>query len=233
MSTGLLPAPPGITPNFSTSALSSTQVAYIIAYTITLGLASSTLGIRLYTRISIMNSFGLDDIAIILSYACSIAYFAITIDCMRYGFGRHLWEVTGEQMAHYLTKLSPMVATYAWAPAFTKLSILILLYRLNPSKYFRIGCCLVAGIIITYTLAISLIIAIPCVPTNPENGECLNQCGLWQAIFNILTDAAILLLPSHMLYLLKLPLRQKLAVASIFSTGILCVQSLSLLLKNL
>ncbi|KAK6614999.1 integral membrane protein [Botrytis cinerea] len=232
MSTGLLPAPPGITPNFSTSALSSTQVAYIIAYTITLGLASSTLGIRLYTRISIMNSFGLDDIAIILSYACSIAYFAITIDCMRYGFGRHLWEVTGEQMAHYLTKLSPMVATYAWAPAFTKLSILILLYRLNPSKYFRIGCCLVAGIIITYTLAISLIIAIPCVPTNPENGECLNQCGLWQAIFNILTDAAILLLPSHMLYLLKLPLRQKLAVASIFSTGILCVQPLSLLLKN-
>ncbi|ATZ45366.1 hypothetical protein BCIN_01g01620 [Botrytis cinerea B05.10] len=223
MSTGLLPAPPGITPNFSTSALSSTQVAYIIAYTITLGLASSTLGIRLYTRISIMNSFGLDDIAIILSYACSIAYFAITIDCMRYGFGRHLWEVTGEQMAHYLTKLSPMVATYAWAPAFTKLSILILLYRLNPSKYFRIGCCLVAGIIITYTLAISLIIAIPCVPTNPENGECLNQCGLWQAIFNILTDAAILLLPSHMLYLLKLPLRQKLAVASIFSTGIFVI----------
>ncbi|TEY37169.1 hypothetical protein BOTCAL_0527g00040 [Botryotinia calthae] len=223
MSTGLLPAPPGITPNFSTSALSSTQVAYIIAYTITLGLASSTLGIRLYTRISIMNSFGLDDVAIILSYACSIAYFAITIDCMRYGFGRHLWEVTGEQMAHYLTKLSPMVATYAWAPAFTKLSILILLYRLNPSKYFRIGCCLVAGIIITYTLAISLIIAIPCVPTNPENGQCLNQCGLWQAIFNILTDAAILLLPSNMLYLLKLPLRQKLAVASIFSTGIFVI----------
>lgn len=110
--------------------------------------------------------------------------------------------------------------------------MLLSLYRLNPSKYFRIGCCLVAGIIITYTLAISLIIAIPCVPTNPENGECLNQCGLWQAIFNILTDAAILLLPSHMLYLLKLPLRQKLAVASIFSTGILCVQSLSLLLKN-
>ncbi|TGO24257.1 hypothetical protein BPAE_0107g00040 [Botrytis paeoniae] len=223
MSTGLLPAPPGITPDLNPSALSSTQVAYIIAYTITLGLASSTLGIRLYTRISIMNSFGLDDVAIILSYACSIAYFAVTVDCMRYGFGRHLWEVNAEQMALYLTKLSPMVATYAWAPAFTKLSILILLYRLNPSSYFRIGCCLVAGIILTYTLAISLIIAIPCVPTNPTNGACLNQCGLWQAIFNILTDAAILILPSHMLYLLKLPLRQKLAVASIFSTGIFVI----------
>ncbi|TGO10705.1 hypothetical protein BTUL_0127g00040 [Botrytis tulipae] len=223
MSTGLLPAPPGVTPDLNPSALSSTQVAFIIAYTITLGLASSTLGIRLYTRISIMKSFGLDDVAIILSYACSIAYFAITVDCMRFGFGRHLWEVTAEQMASYLTKLSPMVATYAWAPAFTKLSILILLYRLNPSNHFRIGCCFVAGIIIIYTLAISLIIAIPCVPTNPANGACLNQCGLWQAIFNILTDAAILILPSHMLYLLKLPLRQKLAVASIFSTGIFVI----------
>ncbi|KAF7915035.1 uncharacterized protein EAE98_011358 [Botrytis deweyae] len=223
MSTGLLPAPPGVTPDLNPSALSSTQVAFIIAYTITLGLASSTLGIRLYTRISIMKSFGLDDVAIILSYACSIAYFAITIDCMRFGFGRHLWEVTAEQMALYLTKLSPMVSTYAWAPAFTKLSILILLYRLNPSIYFRTGCCVVAGIIIIYTLAISLIIAIPCVPTNPANGACLNQCGLWQAIFNILTDAAILILPSHMLYLLKLPLRQKLAVASIFSTGIFVI----------
>ncbi|KAF7905867.1 hypothetical protein EAF00_000146 [Botryotinia globosa] len=223
MSTGLLPAPPGVTPDLNSSALSSTQVAFIIAYSITLGLASSTLGIRLYTRISIMKSFGLDDVAIILSYACSIAYFAITVDCMRFGFGKHLWEVTAEQMASYLTKLSSMVATYAWAPAFTKLSILILLYRLNPSKYFRIGCCFVAGIIIIYTLAISLIIAIPCVPTNPANGACLNQCGLWQAIFNILTDAAILILPSHMLYLLKLPLRQKLAVASIFSTGIFVI----------
>ncbi|TGO64557.1 hypothetical protein BELL_1035g00030 [Botrytis elliptica] len=223
MSTGLLPAPPGVTPDLNPSALSSTQVAFIIAYTITLGLASSTLGIRLYTRISIMKSFGLDDVAIILSYACSIAYFAITVDCMRFGFGRHLWEVTAEQMALYLTKLSPMVSTYAWAPAFTKLSILILLYRLNPSIYFRTGCCVVAGIIIIYTLAISLIIAIPCVPTNPANGACLNQCGLWQAIFNILTDAAILILPSHMLYLLKLPLRQKLAVASIFSTGIFVI----------
>lgn len=61
MSTGLLPAPPGVIPDLNPSALSSTQVAFIIAYTITLGLASSTLGIRLYTRISIMNSFGLDD----------------------------------------------------------------------------------------------------------------------------------------------------------------------------
>ncbi|EDN98275.1 predicted protein [Sclerotinia sclerotiorum 1980 UF-70] len=189
MSTGLLPPPSGVTPNFNSGILSGTQVAFILAYTITLALASSTLGIRLYTRISIMKSFGLDDVAILLSF-----------------------------------QLSPMVATYALAPAFTKLSILILLHRVNPSRYFRLSCYIVALIIITYTLTISLIVAIPCIPTNPKNGECLNKCGLWQAIFNILTDSAILILPSYMLYLLKLPLRQKLAVGSIFGTGILTVE---------
>ncbi|KAF7867160.1 hypothetical protein EAF04_005244 [Stromatinia cepivora] len=223
MSTGLLPAPPGVTPDFNSWALSETQVNFIIAYTITLALASGTLGIRLYTRISIMRSFGLDDVAIILSFMCSIAYFAVSVNCMRYGFGRHLWEVTAQQMALYLTQLSPMVATYAWAPAFTKLSILILLHRLNPNRYFRLSCYIVAFIIITYTLTISLVIAIPCIPTNPQNGECLNKCGLWQAILNILTDAAIITLPLYMLYLLKLPFRQKLAVGSIFGTGIFVI----------
>ncbi|KAJ8058574.1 hypothetical protein OCU04_012751 [Sclerotinia nivalis] len=223
MSTGLLPAPPGVTPNFNSGALSETQAYFIIAYTFTLALASGTLGIRLYTRIGIMRSFGLDDVAIILAFMCSIAYFAVSINCMRYGFGRHLWEVTAQQMALYLTQLSPMVATYAWAPAFTKLSILILLHRLNPNHYFRLSCYIVAFIIITYTLTISLVIAIPCIPTNPQNGECLIKCALWQAVLNILTDAAILTLPIYMLYLLKLPIKQKLAVGSIFGTGIFVI----------
>ncbi|ESZ97253.1 hypothetical protein SBOR_2376 [Sclerotinia borealis F-4128] len=113
MSTGLLPAPSGVTPNFSPWALSETQIASIIAYTITLAIASGTLSIRLYTRISIMKSFG-----------------------------------------------------------YVPLHILL----------------------------------------------------LWQAIFNILTDAAILTLPVYMLNQLQLPLRQKLAIGSIFSTGILSVE---------
>lgn len=135
-----------------------------------------------------------------------------------------------------------MVGTYAWAPAFTKLSILILyvplsssplftldlltllcfsLHRLNPNHHFRLACYFVTLIIIVYTLTITLIIALPCIPTDASNAACLNKCGLWQAVFNILTDAAILVLPLSMLHQLKLPIRQKLAVASIFLTGIL------------
>lgn len=75
--------------------------------------------------------------------------------------------------------------------------------------------------IIGYTLSITLTIAYPCNPQKPNTGECLNKSGLWQAVLNIITDLIILVLPLHMLHKLNLPLRQKVAVGSIFSTGIL------------
>ncbi|KAI9645351.1 hypothetical protein NHQ30_006087 [Ciborinia camelliae] len=95
MSTGLLPAPPGVTPDCNPWALSKTKVDFIIAYTSTFALASGTLGIRFYTRIAIMKYFGLD-------YR------------VKYGFGRHLWEVTAQQMGMYLT-VSEQLSTSAQA----------------------------------------------------------------------------------------------------------------------
>jgi hypothetical protein len=75
--------------------------------------------------------------------------------------------------------------------------------------------------IIAYTLTITLVIAYPCTPKVATNAECLNNCGLWQAILNIITDVIILILPMHMLYHLNIPFRQKMILAGVFSTGVL------------
>jgi hypothetical protein len=37
----------------------------------------------------------------LVAMGCSVAYFAICIKLMDYGFGRHIWEVTAVQMGHY------------------------------------------------------------------------------------------------------------------------------------
>jgi hypothetical protein len=58
---GLMPAPDGVTPDFNTYHRTETQISFISAYGITLGLAAITLGIRLYTRCCIVRSFGWDD----------------------------------------------------------------------------------------------------------------------------------------------------------------------------
>jgi hypothetical protein len=58
---GLMPAPPDVTPNFDTHHYNSTQTQFILAYSITLVFAAVTLCLRLYTRIFIIQGFGLDD----------------------------------------------------------------------------------------------------------------------------------------------------------------------------
>lgn len=58
---GLMPAPLGVTPDFDVSHYNNTQVQFILAYCITLVFAVITLLLRLYTRIFIIQGFGLDD----------------------------------------------------------------------------------------------------------------------------------------------------------------------------
>ena len=41
--------------------MTDTQLSFILAYGITLGLATITLGLRIYTRIFIVHSLGFDD----------------------------------------------------------------------------------------------------------------------------------------------------------------------------
>ncbi|OBT56394.1 hypothetical protein VE04_05101 [Pseudogymnoascus sp. 24MN13] len=217
---GLMPAPLGVIPDFDVNHYNSTQIQFILAYSITLFFAAITLLLRLYTRIFLIQGFGLDDVFIILAMISSVAFFIVCVEIMKFGFGRHLWEVTGLQMANYLDNLIAMVTTYIWAPALTKISFLILLHRLNPIPWFRVSLYVLGMIILIYTLTINLVIAYPCSPLKPNTGDCLNHCGLWQAILNIVTDFLSILLPIRMVLTLKLPTTQKAILASIFSTSI-------------
>jgi hypothetical protein len=58
---GLMPIPEGVTADFNIRHMTETQRSFILAYSVTLGLATLTLGTRLYTRFFIVRSFGLDD----------------------------------------------------------------------------------------------------------------------------------------------------------------------------
>lgn len=220
---GSIPAPPGVVPDFNIHHLTSTQMSFILAYSITLGLALFTLSLRMYTRISIIKNFGLDDAVILIAMTCSIASCGLTMDSIKYGMGRHLWEVTPAQLAVYVKRLSAMGSLYGWTTTLTKLSTLLLLHRLNPSKWFRAPLYLTAISMVVYTLTLGLLGQFPCSPTKPGSSGCLAKVGLWQAIFGIITDVAVLALPLPMLYHLNLPSRQKWALIPVFGSGVLVV----------
>ncbi|KAL2829346.1 hypothetical protein BJY01DRAFT_255041 [Aspergillus pseudoustus] len=215
---GAMPPPDGVDPDFSLTR-TSIQEKFILTYAMTLGIAILLLLMRLYTRLFIVKSFGLDDWAVIASTLFSIAFFALCFVAMKYGFGRHLWNVPATSLPTYLKLLIPIVVTYCWAPFMTKFSILILYHRLNPSKKFRWIIYALMFIIAGYTLATTLATAGGCNPLNTGQTPCINNLALWQAILNIATDFLMLLLPLPLLWALQLPLLQKVSLGFIFAIG--------------
>lgn len=110
-----------------------------------------------------------------------------------------------------------------------KLSIPLLYLRLSPVKIFRMisyfmifcQCCFGFG-------GISALLA-TCIPLAKAwdititEGRCINVTKLLisNAYYNIFSDFILLVLPLPMVWNLQLPLRQKLGVTAVFSTGAL------------
>ncbi|KAF2801642.1 uncharacterized protein BDZ99DRAFT_528115 [Mytilinidion resinicola] len=212
-----MPPPKGQEPDFY--GRTPLQQKFILTYSCTFAAAFVFLGLRLYTRGCITKKFGWDDLAIVLAMVFSIAFFALCVVCMNYGFGRHMWDTPATAMNMYLKLLIGIVITYIWSPMLTKFSILILYHRVNPNKWFRICVYIIAFIITAYSLATIFIVGAGCQPTDASNGNCLNQLALWQAILNIVTDFAMMVMPLPMLYKLQMPLLQKMVLGFVFMVG--------------
>ncbi|KAF2856139.1 hypothetical protein T440DRAFT_438863 [Plenodomus tracheiphilus IPT5] len=216
---GLMPAPQGVTPDFSGDR-SDLQSRIIVVYLVLTAVSTIVLGLRLYTRIFIRRVIiGLDDALVVLSWVGCVAWLAVCFQSFQYGFGQHLWNVRPEQMMNYTKMLVGIMITYVWTPAFAKLSLLALYYRLNPDRTVRSCIYALSVLIVGYSLAITIVAAGPCNPHSRPSGDCLTQLNLFMAIINILTDALILCLPIPMLRALMLPMKQKVLLGMIFGLG--------------
>jgi hypothetical protein len=111
--------------------------------------------------------------------------------------------------------------TYIWPPTLTKLSILILYWRISPDKIFRTCVIATAVLVIGYTVTFTVLFAGPCNPLlgTPESAVCLNNIAVSQAVLNIVSDGIIILLPIHTIHKLHMPLKQRLTVGCILGLG--------------
>lgn len=215
---GLMPAPPGVTADFSGNR-SDLQSRIIVVYLTMTVISTIVLGLRLYTRIFIRSMMGLDDALVVLSWIGCIAWLVVCFQSFQYGFGQHIWNVTPEQMLNYTKMLVGIMVVYVWTPALAKLSLLALYYRLNPDRKIRSCIYALSVLIIGYSLAITIVAAGPCNPQTHTDQKCLTDLNLFMAIINILTDAMILCLPIPMLHALMLPLKQKVLLGLVFALG--------------
>lgn len=112
-----------------------------------------------------------------------------------------------------------------------KMSLLFFILRVFPDAKFRRICYGVMGLVIAYGIAFTVATALQCWPASyaweriddTKEGKCNNvHIQAWMAaIFNILLDLILLVLPLPGLWGLNMGIKKKLMIMTMFSLGIL------------
>ncbi|KAJ0126365.1 hypothetical protein HZ326_30530 [Fusarium oxysporum f. sp. albedinis] len=163
-------------------------------------------------------------------------YSTMTCTLVKYGFGRHAWDIPFSTFNNNFMKVGALTGTfYGMSIMLTKLSILAFYLR------FVIASAKLRGVIyativftILYSLIASFVWVYACRPLEKywdltiTDGSCINflKVTVFSGVMNTATDAIILLLPIAILRGLHLQKRQKLGVTLIMMTGGLWVSNL-------
>jgi hypothetical protein len=145
------------------------------------------------------------------------------------GMGLHAGtDVTMENVIMIAKYLVVAEVLYVFNLVWTKLSILLMYYRIFRFQYFKIWAYIIGTFVILWVVCITFLFIFICVPVQklwyPDlPGRCINQVSTWiaNAVSTIATDIAILVLPIPQVWKLQLRISEKIAVLIAFSLGFL------------
>ncbi|KIM96091.1 hypothetical protein OIDMADRAFT_148582 [Oidiodendron maius Zn] len=182
--------------------------------------------IRLWSRLRTAGKIGADDLTICVSLVFAMACSAVLVVACHYGYGKHLSTLTVNNREKALMFFYFSQFTYKISINATKASILLLYLRIFVQNQFRLICWTLLGFVAAFGTATTLASIFQCTPiprTWNKNiqGVCLNTVIFWytNAGFSIAGDLILLVLPMPVLYNLKLPLNQRIALMLVFSLG--------------
>jgi hypothetical protein len=147
-----------------------------------------------------------------------------------YGMGLHADAIPISNLIMIAKLLLVAEILYVINLVWTKLSFLMMYYRIFRFPYFKKWAYVIGGFIIAWVICIILLFIFICVPVQklwyPQlPGRCIYQVGTWvaNATSTILSDLAILILPIPRVWKLQLKKREKIALTFAFSLGFLYV----------
>ncbi|KAL4890898.1 hypothetical protein BDV59DRAFT_209293 [Aspergillus ambiguus] len=215
----------------------------IITQAVCLAVSTSCVALRLYTKLRITRSPGWEDFTCVLAWLGLIAYAIVTFEADKHGNGYHQWEVNATDLREFskLANLSQII--YGPIICVTKLSILLLYLRVfAPSRksktYFFIQVLIWVNLLF-YT-ANTIVKIFECNPRSKiwnrdTPGHCVNINSLIMtaAVFNVVSDVLILLLPIACVWRLQMTLSKKLGTSAVFAAGAFgCVSSIMRLVAS-
>ncbi|KAF6227624.1 hypothetical protein HO173_012153 [Letharia columbiana] len=230
--------PAGVIPNFHNPP----NLNVFVTLTITLCVAFGTLAVllRMYTKVFILRALAWEDYVIVLAWLLQIGETIPSGIVTRYGGGTHMWNVQLQTFFRMLYWINISAVVYGFVVFFIKLSILLQYLRIfaptrkgNMFIYVGVHLCIWTNLVFYLTETV-FEIAI-CTPRekiwNPlmTTGHCFSVDVTFQAtgVFNVISDFAILILPMPCVWRLRLPLKKKILMTTIFATGLFaCITSI-------
>ncbi|KAI4760305.1 hypothetical protein E4T52_06755 [Aureobasidium sp. EXF-3400] len=173
---------------------------------------------------------GWDDYAICVAVALGTPPTVFSVLLSKNGLGKDMWTLPLPNIENVLFYYYLGEIFYFASLTATKISILAFFLRVFPQKTFRRIIYVVMGICVAYGVSFVLATTFQCSPIpyswkqldDNYPGSCNNIHiqGWMSAIFNIVIDLIILILPLKELYALQTTLKKKLMVMVMFSLGI-------------
>ncbi|KAI4215198.1 MAG: hypothetical protein LQ351_002513 [Letrouitia transgressa] len=200
------------------------QPELIAAYTICGTLAVVSVGSRFLSRRLNTSGIEADDYAALVGMICALGYIVGQAVAIKHGLGRHRILSTAPIQSGKAVLVS--IIMYLASMAATKISILLLYRRIFPIWKLRCIGWAVGIFIFAYSFAAVFAVIFACHPVegvwNPlVSAKCnnTNATVLVMAIFNVVTDVIVLVLPMPVIWELQLPKTRKFQVMAVFLLG--------------
>ncbi|CRG88293.1 hypothetical protein PISL3812_05322 [Talaromyces islandicus] len=186
--------------------------------------------LRLLSRYERKQALWWDDYMIMFSMAWNFLVVTFIYLMIHAGMGLHVTEVGMDGAVLVAKFLVVAEVLYVYNLVWTKLSFLLLYYRIFHFSYFKKWAYLIGGFVVMWVIIITFLFIFICVPVQklwyPQlPGHCINQVGTWiaNAASTIATDLAILILPIPQIWKLHLGKVEKIALTVTFSLGFFVV----------
>ncbi|KAF7535729.1 hypothetical protein G7054_g5110 [Neopestalotiopsis clavispora] len=141
--------------------------------------------------------------------------------------GQNIWEVHNDQIEPFMKVSYAATIHYAPMALACKLSLLLLIARVFGSVHKKtiLGIRVFMGLLVAYYVTAFIIKIRPCYPISAywkgDMSKCMDQSAVITAdsIISVISDLAILLLPTPLTWSLNMPTRKKLRVLGVLCAG--------------
>lgn len=203
------------------------------------GLAMLCVLLRIYVRVVMLKTFGLDDWVMVFAAALSTTIFAMFVTLTKIGLGHHAEYFTYVRMDMFMP-LFKILWWYAWLVviAYSAIKISIALFLLRLADHRRKWRWVLYGIIVVlvlFTIGSVLSLILQCRPIAAAwdfslrppagNAVCYDQdiyrnTGVFNSVFNLVSDLILALLPIPMVWKLQTNIRTRISLCIVLGLGL-------------